>query len=98
MTYDQKKYLRGRIAVATERLERKLSRVRIQKPESVKAAKRQERQAQRVLARWWETERRAKERVSTVISRKRRTVDEAMIFGDAKKALAAVKRFERFGT
>lgn len=90
MTQKQQKYLDLRLANAGRAASSRIWRETYadKKPAHV-------RHAERVIKRWENDRRHRRDRAQRVVGKRAQTVKETLLFGDAKKALAAVKAFEK---
>jgi hypothetical protein len=100
MNYEQKKYLKGRIMAAETALRHAaLSDDRDvgydDKNPELRRARKLQAEARRIERRLYDQQTRRRMIVARKLDKLRRPVDEAMLFGDAKTALAAIVKYEK---
>lgn len=96
MSKEQRMHLDGRIAVAKDRLRTKLTGKPTSAERELERIQRSyERRANVAYKRLSALRQRRKDRAARELAKRSNAVREAMLFGDAKKALAAVKLLEK---
>lgn len=93
LTKDQRRHIENRITVATNTLREKLGYEQWFK--SPPELKREERRVARLRERLMQAHERRKAQISRRVGARVEAAREALLFGDEKKALAAVKLLEK---